>query len=142
MENLVYLQTNYYVRYIYDCNWTRTQNHLVLKRTLNHLARFRACFEQGVPWGSGIYRVSIHSETRTWHDKNIQLTKSLYPAFVLEFSAFGKWSLLKNPQVRRRIQRSWIKNFELLRLKIKTKIWSMSCFEDIFSKLHIQETSV
>ena len=21
------------------CNWTRTQNHLVLKRTLNHLAR-------------------------------------------------------------------------------------------------------
>ena len=31
-------------------NWTRTQNHLVLKRRLNHLAshftfRFRACFE-------------------------------------------------------------------------------------------------
>ena len=24
---------------IYDCNWTRTQNHLVLKRTLNHLAK-------------------------------------------------------------------------------------------------------
>ena len=23
-----------------DCNWTRTQNHLVLKRTLNHLARW------------------------------------------------------------------------------------------------------
>ena len=22
-----------------DCNWTRTQNHLVLKRTLNHLAK-------------------------------------------------------------------------------------------------------
>ena len=40
-----------------DCNWTRTHNHLVRKRTLNHLAklashlnfRFRACFEQGVP---------------------------------------------------------------------------------------------
>ena len=44
-----------------DCIWTRTQNHLV-----------RACFEQGVPWHSGNYRVSIHSETRTWHDKNIQ----------------------------------------------------------------------
>ena len=41
----------------FDCNWTRTQNHLVLKRTLNHLAK---------------YRVWIHSETRTWHDKNIQ----------------------------------------------------------------------
>ena len=23
-----------------DCNWTRTQNHLVRKRTLNHLANF------------------------------------------------------------------------------------------------------
>ena len=23
-----------------DCNWTRTQNHLVLKRTLNHLAKW------------------------------------------------------------------------------------------------------
>ena len=26
-------------RRICDCNWTRTQNHLVLKRTLNHLAK-------------------------------------------------------------------------------------------------------
>ena len=34
--------------------------------------RFHACFEQGVPWHSGNYRVWIHSETRTWHDKNIQ----------------------------------------------------------------------
>ena len=54
-----------------ECNWTRAHNHLVDKRTLNHLAklakfyelggcgfeyscshlnfRFRACFEQGVP---------------------------------------------------------------------------------------------
>ena len=87
-----------------DCNWTRTQNHLVCKRTLNHLAelavrsfwqngwvfvyelsscgfesscshlnfRFRASFELGVPWHSGNYRVWIHSEARTWHDKNIQ----------------------------------------------------------------------
>ena len=34
--------------------------------------RFHVCFEQGVPWHSGNYRVWIHSETRTWHDKNIQ----------------------------------------------------------------------
>ena len=34
--------------------------------------RFRACFEQGVPWYSGNYRVWVHCETRTWHDKNIQ----------------------------------------------------------------------
>ena len=44
---------NVWYECIYFCNWTRTQNHLVLKRTLNHL-------------------VWIHSETRTWHDKNIQ----------------------------------------------------------------------
>ena len=30
--------------------------------------RFRTCFEQGVPWHSGNYRMWIHSETRTWHD--------------------------------------------------------------------------
>ena len=35
-------------------------------------SRFSACFEQGVPWHSGNYRVWIHSKTRTWHDKNIQ----------------------------------------------------------------------
>ena len=33
--------------------------------------RICACFEQGVPWHSDNYRVWIHSETRTWHDKNI-----------------------------------------------------------------------
>ena len=73
-----------------DCNGTRTHNHLVRKRTLNHLVlvyklsgcgfasrcsnlsfRFRACFEQGVPWYLGNYRVWVHFETRTWHDKNI-----------------------------------------------------------------------
>ena len=35
--------------------------------------RFRACFEQGVSWHSGNYRVWIHSETRAWHDKIMQL---------------------------------------------------------------------
>ena len=34
--------------------------------------RYRASFEQGVPWHLGKYRVWIHSEMRTWHDKNIQ----------------------------------------------------------------------
>ena len=34
--------------------------------------QYRAYFEQGVPWLSGNYRVWIHSETHTWHDKNIQ----------------------------------------------------------------------
>ena len=34
--------------------------------------RFPACFEQGVPWHSGNYRVWIHSEMCTWHDKNLE----------------------------------------------------------------------
>ena len=33
--------------------------------------RYRAYFEQGVPWYLGNCRVWIHSETRTWHDKNV-----------------------------------------------------------------------
>ena len=63
-----------------DCNWTWIHNHLVHKRTLNHLVklasldqflsvrgfksscshlnfRFHACFEQGVPCHWGNYRV-------------------------------------------------------------------------------------
>ena len=39
----------------------------------SHLnCRFRACFKQEVPWHSGNYRLWIHSEMRTWHEKNIQ----------------------------------------------------------------------
>ena len=51
------------------------------KSSCNHLNfRFRTCFEQGVPWHSGNYRVWIHCETRTWHDKNIQLRRGIYNA--------------------------------------------------------------
>ena len=78
---------------ICDSNGIQTHNHLVRKRTLNHFAklakwltcvvstylygihlnfRYRACFEEGVPWHSGNYRVYIHSEMRTWHDNNIE----------------------------------------------------------------------
>ena len=78
-----------------DCNGAQTHNHLVRKRALNgwvfiyelsgcgfespcsHLNfRFRACFEQGVVSHSGNYRVWIHSETRTWHNKKIQSSHS------------------------------------------------------------------
>ena len=34
--------------------------------------RFCACFEQEVPWHAGNYGVRIHSETRSWHEKNMQ----------------------------------------------------------------------
>ena len=63
-----------------DCNGIWTHNHLVRKRTLNHLVklfrsshinfRYGACFEQGVPW------VQIYSEPRTWHDNNTQMHRT------------------------------------------------------------------
>ena len=37
----------------------------------SHL-NFRFCVFDQVPWYSGNDRVWIHSETRSWHDKNIQ----------------------------------------------------------------------
>ena len=36
-ESTLYICLN--VRELLDCNWTRTQNHLVRKRALNHLAK-------------------------------------------------------------------------------------------------------
>ena len=136
-----------------DCNWTQICNHLVQKRTLNHLAkftlcgftskhvrdliktysqvhradkywqhssiiwpvwpngwvfvyelsgcgfesscshlkfRFRAGFEQGVPWHSGNYIVWIHSETRTWHDKNIQSNALYRSVLTTHLTQFGQ----------------------------------------------------
>ena len=37
--------------------------------------RHHACFEKGVSRHSDNYRVRIHSEVRTWHDKNIQTSE-------------------------------------------------------------------
>ena len=38
--------------------------------------------KQGVPWHSGNYRVWIHSETRKWHNNNIQLYQSIQQRFL------------------------------------------------------------
>ena len=77
--------------FLSECNWTRTHNDLVRKRTLNQIEpvwlngwvliyklsccgfkstcshwnfRFRGCFEQVFPRQSVNYRVWIHSEAR------------------------------------------------------------------------------
>ena len=56
--------------YVYELTGCRCESRY------DHLNfRYRACFEQGVSWHSGNYRVWIHSETRTWHDKNKQLNE-------------------------------------------------------------------
>ena len=97
-----------------------THIHLVRKRTLNHFAklakwltcvvttylytihlnfRYRACFEEGILWHSGNYRVHIHSEMCTWHDSNIQglhfLGAIKIVATMIHYCyclmAYGKW---------------------------------------------------
>ena len=121
-----------------DCNWTRIQNNLVRKWTLNHFAtwpvwpngsvfvyklsgsgfesscshlnfRFRTCFEQGVPWHSGNYRVWIHSETCMCHEKNIQSIKS-----VISSRFFGSYyhSLVKHSPEQYRILSGRLANTE------------------------------
>ena len=84
------------------CNMTRTHNHLVCKWTLNHLAKlaewlscvvstylydtfdfmFLSCYvhvsDPGVPWNSGKCRGWIHSETRTWHDREASIYYKFY----------------------------------------------------------------
>ena len=56
--------------------------------------RFRICFGQGVPWHSGNYGVWIKSETRTWHDKNIQSNASyrkVLTTHLNHLASFPKW---------------------------------------------------
>ena len=65
--------------FVYELSGCGFQSHC------SHLNfRFRACFEQGVPWHSGNYWVWLHSETRTWYDKNIQ---SLPVSFLIKLQA-------------------------------------------------------
>ena len=73
-------------------NWLVRQNGWVVvcklsgsgfESSCSHLNfRFRARFEQGVPWHSGNYSVWIHSEMFMWYDKNIQV-------FLVHLSNFG-----------------------------------------------------
>ena len=61
----VWLNGSVFIYKLSGCGFESSCSHLNF--------RFRACFEQGVPWHSCNYRVWIHSETCTWHDKNIHL---------------------------------------------------------------------
>ena len=45
----------------YDCNWTRTQNHLVLKRTLKHLAKLGNDIYTGKNSSKNIYLFIVKS---------------------------------------------------------------------------------
>ena len=45
---------------------------------------YRVCFEPGVHWHSGNFRLWIHTKTRMWHDKNTQ--SPCHPYYI--FSKF------------------------------------------------------
>ena len=50
-----------------NCNWTCTQNHLVLKRTLNHSVCPNSCVFLYELSGSGFESTCIHSALTFWH---------------------------------------------------------------------------
>ena len=60
----VWLNGRVFVYELSGCGFESSCSHLNF--------RFCICFEQGVPWYSGNYSEWIHSETRMWHDRNIQ----------------------------------------------------------------------
>ena len=73
------LRTNNKIRLVWLNSWVFVYelSAFGLESSCSHLNfRFCTCFEQGVPWHSGHCRGWIHSQTHTWHDKNIQLNMS------------------------------------------------------------------
>ena len=80
--------------------------------------RFRTWFKQGVPWHSGNYRVWIHSETRTWHDKNIVTQKHcLKMIYSLVCRNDGRKELWKGHLRRLLIRKPWtVKLKEIMKL--------------------------
>ena len=120
------------------CKWTRTQNHLVLKWTLNQFGQMmawvrvqlqslkleiHACFEQGVPWQSGNYRLWIHSETDAWHDKNI-CTEQISTQNTTQ--SFGQFS--QRLSLRLKTKWSWVRA-HLESLRSVTLIATSSSFQ-------------
>ena len=53
------------------CNWTRTQNHLVRKRTLNHLAKLTVCIFYRFFWESSFFFVFLRLFSLRWIGFNV-----------------------------------------------------------------------
>ena len=69
--------------------------------------RYSACFEQGVLWHSGYYRVWIQSEMRAWHYKNIQSNtpyRQVLTTHVNYLVSLAKWL-----SVRLRTKWLWVR---------------------------------
>ena len=100
-DHHIFLITSFIItRLLSDCIGTRTHNHLVCKQTrslsqtkssliFRQLQSVDSTIECGVPWHSGNYRVWIHSETHTWHDKNIQPD-----CYLMRFTSLENYHLI------------------------------------------------
>ena len=131
---------------ISHCNWTRTHKHLVRKRPVwpngwvsvyepnvsgfesswSHLNfRFRACFEQGVPWHLGNYRVWIHSENPyvTWQ----QHTATLYT-----------WKNIQSNAPYRKVPTTQLSYLASLAKWLSVHLWSGCWLEPGCSPLNFQ----
>ena len=65
-------QLNHLAKLVKWLNVRLGTKRLQVESHCHHLNfRFHACFKQRVPWHPRNYRMWIHSEMHTWHDKNI-----------------------------------------------------------------------
>ena len=95
----VWLNDWVFVYELSGCGFESRCSHLIF--------RYGACLEQGVHWHSGNCRVWIHSQTRTWHDKNIQSNASCIQVLTTQFNHLE--SLAKWLDVRLRTKWLWIR---------------------------------
>ena len=78
--------------------------------------RYRPCFEQGVPWHSGKYRVWIHSEMRKWHNNmqsiKIFITKNLRKAIMKWWALERRANISNKPETIKlyKQQRNYVVN--------------------------------
>ena len=61
-------------------------------RCIHLIFRYGACFQQGVSWHSGNCRVWIHSQTRTWHDKNTQSNAPYREVLTAQLNHLASWA--------------------------------------------------
>ena len=57
-------------RRFFECGYPKVRRLFETRHLLEEI-RYGACFERGVPWHSGKYRVWIHLEMPIWYDNNI-----------------------------------------------------------------------
>ena len=68
-----------------DCNWTQTQNHLVRKRTLNHLAKL-------AKWWSCVLSAYLYNAFDCKYSKHSSITWPVWPngsVFIYKLSGSG-----------------------------------------------------